>query len=764
VLKAIRVIKNVGRFSETVGNDLPFGRLTLVYAGNGKGKSTIAAILRSLGSGDPKSILERHRLGSDERPHVVVDLGEHAVFADDEWSKLEPKIRVFDDQFVDINVHSGLAVEPGHRKNLHTWIIGARGVELSRRLEQLVDAGKTHNSRLDRLRGQIPTAALGGMRIDEFLALTPLPEADQVVKRIEKRLAGFANRDKVARVAALEELAVPDITRSEIESLLGAGLQTVDTAALAHVAEHFSALGAGSERWVSDGIAMLGDEGLDRATTCPFCGQSLSGAALLHHYRSYFDEEYRALKTRIHDALLSHDGLLRADVVAEFERQARVAVERRGFWSQFGSLPELSLDTKPIADAWMVVHSAVDRQLRDKQNRPLDRMPLSTQTREGLEELAQRREEIRKINEQIASINTHVEVMRSQILSGDRDELELQLKTTKRQMARYSPEIVDICDAILSEQRSKADTEEKREAVRNEFLEQRKAAFDDFGLALNKYLILFNAEFRVKELTFTNPGGAPSSAYQLIVNNSNVPLAVAESDAGEVLSDFRNTLSSGDRRTLALAMYFAGTEREAGEHHLVAVIDDPTASLDAHRSLATAQAIVELAQHTEQVIVLSHSQEFMGQLFRVKRGLPCAQLQIGDRGDNSRLEGWNVAAALQEMHDLRHQRFQAFLDDGDDDLLGLAQCIRPHLEAFLNVATPADFVPGEMIGRFITKCLDRLQAENPILDAARIEELRNINEYSSQFHHQGRGIWRPPTVSPTELRGYIRRTIQFARI
>ncbi len=116
------------------------------------------------------------------------------------------------------------------------------------------------------------------------------------------------------------------------------------------------------------------------------------------------------------------------------------------------------------------------------------------------------------------------------------------------------------------------------------------------------------------------------------------------------------------------------------------------------------------------------------------------------------------------MHDLRHQRFQAFLEDGDDDLLGLAQCIRPHLEAFLNVATPADFMPGEMIGQFISKCRALLEADNPILDAARIEELRNLNEYSSQFHHQGRGIWSPPTISSSELRGYIRRTMKFARI
>ena len=630
MLKAIKAIKNVGRFSETVGDDLPFDHLTLVYAGNGKGKSTIAAILRSLGSADPKSILERHRLGTDEPAHVVVDLGEPAVFTDDEWSKSEPNIRVFDDQFVDENIHSGLAVEPGHRKSLHSWIIGARGVELSRRLEELVDAGKTHNTRLELLRSQIPVSALDGMSVDEYLALTPLAEADRVVEGIERRLAGFANREKVARAAALEELDLPDIVISSIESLLGAGIQTVDAAALARVADHFSSLGAGSERWVSDGIAMLGAEGVERIEACPFCGQSLSGAALLEHYRSYFDQEYRALKTRIDDALRSLDELLRADVVAKFERQARVTAERLAFWSQFGSLPELSLETKPISDAWMAAHSTFDSQLRDKQNRPLDQMPLSSRTRKSLEDLAQRREELRELNERITSINRRVEAIRSQILATDPVELDLQLRGAKRRRTRHSIEIAGTCDAILTEQRARSATEEKRQAVRQQFLEERKGAFEEFALALNKYLALFNAEFRVMELTFTNPGGAPSSNYQLVVNESEVPLVATEPEAEDALSDFRNTLSSGDRRTLALAMYFAGVEREAVERDLVAVIDDPTASLDAHRSLATAQAIVELAGQTEQVVVLSHSQDFMGQLFRVKRQIACAQLQIAD--------------------------------------------------------------------------------------------------------------------------------------
>ena len=47
-------------------------RLVLGYAENGRGKTTLAAVLRSLGSGDPVPIIERHRLAAANPPHIVL--------------------------------------------------------------------------------------------------------------------------------------------------------------------------------------------------------------------------------------------------------------------------------------------------------------------------------------------------------------------------------------------------------------------------------------------------------------------------------------------------------------------------------------------------------------------------------------------------------------------------------------------------------------------------------------------------------------------
>ena len=53
-LKKITAIKNVGRFKAARIGGGEYGRFTLIYGGNGRGKTTLCSILRSLQRNDPK--------------------------------------------------------------------------------------------------------------------------------------------------------------------------------------------------------------------------------------------------------------------------------------------------------------------------------------------------------------------------------------------------------------------------------------------------------------------------------------------------------------------------------------------------------------------------------------------------------------------------------------------------------------------------------------------------------------------------------------
>ncbi len=152
MIRRIRLLRNIGQFdSVDTAATIALGRLVLVYAENGRGKTTLAAVLRSLASGDPIPITERRRFAAARAPHVVLDCDggpPDAVFQDGRWNRTLPELVVFDDVFVDANIHSGLVVEARHRQNLHELVLGARGVELSRWFQELVSRTEDHNRAL----------------------------------------------------------------------------------------------------------------------------------------------------------------------------------------------------------------------------------------------------------------------------------------------------------------------------------------------------------------------------------------------------------------------------------------------------------------------------------------------------------------------------------------------------------------------------------------------------------------------------------------
>jgi len=65
MINRLRLLRNIGQFdSVDAGANFPLSRYVVIYAENGRGKTTLTAILRSLASGDHIPIVERRRLAS----------------------------------------------------------------------------------------------------------------------------------------------------------------------------------------------------------------------------------------------------------------------------------------------------------------------------------------------------------------------------------------------------------------------------------------------------------------------------------------------------------------------------------------------------------------------------------------------------------------------------------------------------------------------------------------------------------------------------
>lgn len=285
--------------------------------------------------------------------------------------------------------------------------------------------------------------------------------------------------------------------------------------------------------------------------------------------------------------------------------------------------------------------------------------------------------------------------------------------------------------------------------------------FPGYQNAINLYLPMFNAGFRLDSVTYANTRGGPTCTYNVLINNTPVPVGVADPAPGQ--PSFRNILSSGDRNTLALAFFFASLDQDPALADKVVVIDDPISSLDEHRTLTTVQEIRRLAGRATQVIVLSHSKPFLCRLWEGIDPTARAALEVVRNSGGSTLCVWNVAEDSITEHDRRHARLHEFLASGTGDMRQVARSIRPHLEAFLRVACPERFTPGALLGPFRNLCQQYRGTPRQILDENAIQELDEIVEYANRFHHDTNPAWETEAINDGELRGFVERALRFCR-
>jgi wobble nucleotide-excising tRNase len=246
----------------------------------------------------------------------------------------------------------------------------------------------------------------------------------------------------------------------------------------------------------------------------------------------------------------------------------------------------------------------------------------------------------------------------------------------------------------------------------------------------------------------------------VVINNT--PVAVGgEATPGQ--PSFRNTLSSGDRNTLALGFFFASLDQDPTLSNKVVVIDDPISSLDDHRSLTTIQEIRRLADRAGQVVILSHNKPFLCRIWEGTDHTIRAALQVARDVAGSTIRSWDVDQDCITEHDRRHAMLREYLTSGTPNNREVAKAIRPVLEWFLRVACPEYFGPGMLLGRFLNFCRPLVNTPQQILDAQAVQELGDLIEYANRFHHDTNAAWEMVQINDGELQGFVRRALNFAK-
>lgn len=334
MIERIALLRNVGLFDNlSPPSQTALTPFTLIYGENARGKTTLAAVLRSLATGNPELVLERQRLGAQHPPHIVFNYaGGTVVFQNGAWTQSLPDIAIFDDAFVSANVCSGIELQTPHRQNLHELILGAQGVALNSALQGHVARIEEHNAALRELADAIPADARGPYKVDAFCNLDDDPDIDRKIQDAERRFAAARSADAIRQRPGFQAISLPDFDINDINEVLGRTLADLEAAAAERVRTHIAKLGGGGEAWVSDGMPRIAPVSEGQAgDLCPFCAQDLADSDLIAHYRAYFSQAYEDLKTAIRQTGIAVRDAHVGDIPSAFERDVRTAAQAHEF-------------------------------------------------------------------------------------------------------------------------------------------------------------------------------------------------------------------------------------------------------------------------------------------------------------------------------------------------------------------------------------------------------------------------------------------------
>jgi len=763
------MLRAIGQFESVSAASLDLRKLTLIYAENARGKTTLAAIFRSLSTGQALPIQERKRLGAANNPEAVIECPggtSAASFQNGAWSRPCPDVLIFDDTFVDQNVYSGLDVHPEHRQNLHDLILGATGANLARRVDLLAARIRAHNTELRDKGNAVTSEDRHGLNIDEFCTLAPRRDIAQAITEAEMRLAALRHVNAVQSTPTFATFALPDIDLPLIRSLLSRTVADLDRQAADAVKAHFDSLGQRAQEWVAAGMH-IDAERPGAGHDCPFCKQPLVGSPIYAHYRAFFGEGYSRLQRDLGAIQEQLEASLSGDVLAGFQRHMQRIQEHREFWVKFATIPEIGVDPTAIANAWQQARDALLAALRRKRADPLASLTLDASAIETIETYETIVLQAKKASERLIEANADVKRVKEATKGGSTTTAEADLKRLLATKLRHEGNNAALCQAYLNEKTAKQATEAEKATAQLALDSYRNSVFPNWQTAINNYLGRLGAAFTLMRVESQPTGGRPSCVYRLVINGHEVPIGTT----GTVAHRFKTTLSAGDRNTLALAFFLAGLDQDPNRGNKIVVLDDPMSSLDKHRRLQTIFEIRQLLPTVAQVIVMSHDETFLFEVY--DRAAPRnAQRAVVDTSalclaratNGSNIQQWDIESEKLGRHDKRHQFLIQFESAGVGDPQKVAQSIRPHLEHYLRVACPDKFRDGEMLRDFRNRARAASQSGQAIISDQKFRELDQLVEFSNDFHHDTNPSADTTNINTTQLLHFVRRTLAFVAV
>lgn len=762
MLNKIIEINNVGCFSKySAVGDVSFRKMTLIYAENGRGKTTLCAILRSLQSGIPEFITERKTLSTTESTFVHLRLNDKNLkFKNNAWDYLHPNIMIFDSVFVNDNVYSGDYVEHEHKKNLYRVIVGKRGVELAEEIDSLDNQIREANNVLKTKKESLLKIVPSGVKIEEFLKWEPVADIQNKLQKktaeLSKQLQLVERSKEIREKDLLSKVKLPTVPPDFVDLLKKQLADIIDDAEIKvrqQIAQHD--MSPKGEYWLLQGLEYIKND------RCPFCGQDIQLNDIVTSYRSFFNESYQNLKQEISQLSQLINSTLGESPIYVIQQLLSNNLALVEFWKQFLDIDLPDISFTDIKHKITTIRGLCLDLVNRKQENPTKAIIPHTEFVNAIADLDTLEKAIEEYNKAIYDLNVNIkEKKTASQKEEDIASLENEINRLKNNKNRFEEESVKICDAYRDALKAKARLENKKDIVKQQLDQYCSDIICTYEQSINNYLDQFNAGFRMINSRHQYKGGTPSSHYQIEINNTAIDLGNSRTQPG--IPCFKTTLSSGDRSALALAFFHAILKQDTDLERKTIVFDDPFTSLDRFRRTCTQQLIQQFSESAQQVVVLSHDPFFLKLLWDECSftNTNVKTLQMAKKSNTTVICEWDIEEEVQSTYIKDFSTLLNYYRERKGELRMVARTIRPFLEGMLRNHFPGHFLEDQWLGDFIRKI--REAGSDSGLQHAKgdLRELTSINNYSKKFHHDQNLNADLEPINENELHGFVKRTLK----
>ena len=428
------------------------------------------------------------------------------------------------------------------------------------------------------------------------------------------------------------------------------------------------------------------------------------------------------------------------------------------YWKEAGEIEPPTLDGVEVTvDAMEAAARLLDAVFVEKQGN-LTEAATGADVETAISAWDEGRKEIVRLNGVVDAHLAKIKALKETVDEAELPRLEKELKTLQAAKRRHEDETIAVIKALEGHEATKKRIAKEKADEKKELNEYGRMITETLGKTINSYLGRLNAGFKIDYREPNYQGKEPAAGYQIMIND--VPVSPRSTSENLAEASFRNTLSAGDKSTLALALFLAKLNANPSLGETIVMLDDPFTSQDNFRRQFTAIEIRKLCGRAAQTVVLSHDKNFLRLLWEKidQSTIKCVAIQTGAPGLTT-IAPYDIESETRPRYITERMKIEEFVEGEQHEVGYIRTRLRTVCEDFYRRGLGL-FHEAPSLGEII-RILDAASTDHPYKDA--LEDLRDINEYSRGEHHAEIEDDPSGESSDEELKGFCRRVLQLTR-